>query len=118
MTAGRAALQRARSAAGGDFWFRETIEGHLDAAAADTRLPGAILARLKNDPRYAQRGWLMRAVGDVDGSYAMWNRAIATEETPDALRALWIEPFALSESRGPRYQRLLARTGAAGGTRR
>ena len=51
VAAGRVALQRARSEAGGDFWFRETLEGHLHVAAGDTAAARAILARLKDDPR-------------------------------------------------------------------
>jgi TolB-like protein/tRNA A-37 threonylcarbamoyl transferase component Bud32 len=111
--AGRVALQRARTAAGGDFWFRETLEGHLHAAAGDTAAARAILLRLKNDPRYAQRGLLMRALGDVDGSYAMWNRAIDARD-PDALYTLWSNPSLYPIHREPRYQQLLARTGVRG----
>jgi serine/threonine-protein kinase len=108
VAAGRAALQRARAAAGGDFWFRETIEGHLDVAAGDTAAARAVLERLKNDPRYAQRGWLARAVGDVDGSYALFNRAIDTRD-PDALYTLWSNPTLYPFHDEPRYQQLLAR---------
>jgi eukaryotic-like serine/threonine-protein kinase len=106
----RAALQKARSAAGGDFWFRETLEGHMYVAAGDTAAALAVLARLKNDPRYAQRGWLLRVVGDVDGSYAMWNKAIDARD-PDALYTLWSNPALYAIHEEPRYQRLLARTG-------
>jgi hypothetical protein len=108
VAAGRAALQRARTAAGGDFWFRETIEGHLAVAAGDTAAARAVLERLKNDPRYAQRGWLMRMVGDVDGSYAMFNRAIDTRD-PDALYTLWSNPSLYPFHDEPRYRQLLAR---------
>jgi hypothetical protein len=106
----RAALQKARNTAGGDFWFRETLEGHLDVAAGDTAAARAVLARLKDDPRYAQRGWLMRVVGDVDGSYAMWNRAIDARD-PDALYTLWSNPALYPIHGEARYQKLLARTG-------
>ena len=108
VAAGRAALQRARTAAGGDFWFRETIEGHLALAEGDTAAARAVLARLKNDPRYAQRGWLARAVGDVDGSYALFNRAIDARD-PDALYTLWSNPALYPFHTEPRYQQLLAR---------
>jgi hypothetical protein len=106
--AGRIALQRARVAAGGDFWFRETLEGHLAVAAGDTAAARAIIARLKNDPRYAQRGWLARVVGDVDGSYALFNKAIDTRD-PDALYTLWSNPTLYQFHNEPRYQQLLAR---------
>jgi len=106
--AGRAALQRARTAAGGDFWFRETLEGLLAVAAGDTAAARAILARLRNDPRYAQRGWLARVLGDVDGSYALFNKAIDTRD-PDALHTLWSNPALYPFHDEPRYQQLLAR---------
>ena len=106
----RVALAKARNAAGGDFWFRETMEGHMYVAAGDTAAARAVLARLKDDPRYAQRGWLHRAVGDVDASYAMWNRAIDVRD-PDALYTLWSNPSLYAIHREPRYQQLLARTG-------
>jgi TolB-like protein/tRNA A-37 threonylcarbamoyl transferase component Bud32/Tfp pilus assembly protein PilF len=106
----RAALQNARNKAGGDFWFRETLEGHMHVAAGDTAAARAVLARLRNDPRYAQRGWLLRAVGDVDGSYAMWNEAIDARD-PDALYTLWSNPSLYAIHAEPRYQQLLARTG-------
>jgi serine/threonine-protein kinase len=105
---GRVALQRARVAAGGDFWFRETLEGHLAVAVGDTATARAILARLKNDPRYAQRAWLSRVVGDVDGSYALFNRAIDNRD-PDALYTLWSNPWLYQFHNEPRYQQLLAR---------
>jgi hypothetical protein len=108
VAAARAALQRARAAAGGDFWFRETIEGQLAVAAGDTAAARAILARLKDDPRYAQRGWLARVVGDVDGSYALLSKAIDTRD-PDALHTLWSNPALYPFHDEPRYQRLLAR---------
>jgi eukaryotic-like serine/threonine-protein kinase len=112
----RVALRKARAAAGGDFWFRETLEGHLHVAAGDTAAARTVLDRLKNDPRHAQRGWLLRAVGDVDGSYAMWNRAIDTRD-PDALYTLWSNPSLYAIHAEPRYQQLLERTGVRG-TRR
>ena len=80
------------------------------AAAGDTAAARAVLGRLKNDPRYAQRGWLLRAVGDVDGSYAMWNKAIDARD-PDALYTLWSNPSLYAIHSEPRYQQLLARTG-------
>jgi len=106
----RAALQKARSAAGGDFWFRESLEGHMYAASGDTAAARVVLDRMKNDPRYAQRGWLLRVVGDVDGSYAMWNKAIDARD-PDALYTLWSNPSLYAIHAEPRYQQLLARTG-------
>jgi eukaryotic-like serine/threonine-protein kinase len=108
----RAALAKAQRAAGGDFWFRETLEGHMYVAARDTAAARAVLARLKNDPRYAQRGWLLRVVGDVDGSYAMWNRAIDARD-PDALYTLWSNPSLYPIHQETRYQQLLARTGVS-----
>ena len=109
----RVALQKARAAAGGDFWFRETLEGHMYVAGGDTVAARMVLARLKNDTRYAQRGWLLRAVGDVDGSYAMWNKAIDARD-PDALYTLWSNPSLYAIHGEPRYQQLLARTGVPG----
>ena len=52
----------------------------------------------------------MRVVGDVDGSYAMWNRAIDARD-PDALYTLWSNPSLYPIHKEPRYQQLLARTG-------
>jgi hypothetical protein len=106
--AGRAALRRARASAGGDFWMRESLEGRLAAAAGDTSAARAVLARLKNDPRYAQRALLMRELGDVDGSYAMWNRAIDARD-PDVLYILWSTPSLYPIHGEPRFKALLSR---------
>ena len=57
-----------------------------------------------------QRGWLMRVVGDVDGSSAIWNRAIDARD-PDALYTLWSNPALYAIHGEARYQQLLARTG-------
>ena len=88
----------------------------MHVAAGDTAAARAVLARLKDDARYAQRGWLLRVVGDVNGSYAMWNRAIDARD-PDALYTLWSNPSLYAIHREPRYQLLLARTGVGKTTR-
>ena len=108
VAAGQAALRQARVLAGGDFWFRETLEGHLHVAAGDTMAARAVLARLKDDLRYAQRAWLTRAIGDVDGSYALFDRAIDTHD-PDALYTIWSNPSLYQFHEEPRYQKLLER---------
>ena len=108
VAAGQAALRQARVLAGGDFWFRETLEGHLHVAAGDTMAARAVLARLTDDPRYAQRAWLTRAIGDVDDSYALFDRAIDTHD-PDALYTIWSNPSLYQFHDEPRYQKLLER---------
>jgi Flp pilus assembly protein TadD len=115
--AARRALERARVVAGGDFWIREMVEGHIRLAEGDTAGARAILASLRTSSRLAQRAWLLRAVGDIDGSYAMFERAIAARDG-DALWTLTASPLLYPMKAEPRYQALLARAGLGPGQAR
>jgi hypothetical protein len=87
-----------------------TLPDSADTRAAAMRAISLDSTFYKPYHLLTQRGWLMRVVGDVDGSYAIWNRAIDARD-PDALYTLWSNPALYAIHGEPRYQQLLARTG-------
>ncbi|MDF2770512.1 MAG: protein kinase [Geminicoccaceae bacterium] len=109
VSAARQALERGRVAAGGDFWIREMIEGHLHVMSGDTAGARAVLASMKRGPLLAQQAWLLRTVGDTGASYAMFERAITARDA-DALWILNSSPLLYPAHHEPRFQALLART--------
>ncbi len=106
--AARQALERGRVAAGGDFWIREMIEGHLRVMSGDTAGARRVLKSMTSGPLLAQQAWLLRTVGDTSASYAMFERAIAARDA-DALWILSSSPVLYSAHQEPRFQALLAR---------
>lgn len=108
----RRRMQQGRVVAGGDYWVRQITEGHLLLAAGDTAGARAVLEAMDGDPRYAQRGWLLRKVGHVDASYAMFARAIEARD-PDARWILTSTPPLYPIHLESRYQQLLARMDVA-----
>jgi TolB-like protein/tRNA A-37 threonylcarbamoyl transferase component Bud32 len=108
--AARQALARARELAGGDFWLRQTTEGFILARSGDLAGALQVLRVMEGDPRLAQRAILLHAVGDLDGMYAMFGRAIEARD-PDTMWILNSFPVLRPLRREPRYQQLLERMG-------
>jgi tetratricopeptide (TPR) repeat protein len=106
--AARQALERGRVFAGGDFWIRAMIDGHLRVMSGDTAGARAVLKAMKPGPLLAQQAWLLRTVGDTNASYAMFERAVSARDT-DALWVLASSPLLYPARREPRFQALLAR---------
>jgi serine/threonine-protein kinase len=110
LPAARRWVDEARVRAGGDFWLRESLEGHLHLAAGDTAKARAVLAAMKRTTHFAQQAWLLRVVGDTAASYDMFERAIAARDG-DALWILTSVPTLYPMWKEPRYQALFARVG-------
>jgi serine/threonine-protein kinase len=108
--AARRALARARELAGGDFWLRQTAEGFILARSGDLAGARQVLRAMEGDPRLAQRAILLHAVGDVDGMYVLFGRAIEARD-PDTMWILNSYPVLRPLRREPRYQQLLERMG-------
>ena len=103
-------LEQARVRAGGDFWLRESLDGHLRLAAGDTAGARGVLAAMKGNSRLAQQAWLRHVVGDTAASYDLFGRAIAARDA-DALWILTSVPTLYPAWKEPRYQALFARAG-------
>jgi TolB-like protein len=108
--AARERLARAASAAGGDFWLRQTLEGFILAREGDTVGARRVLRSLDRDPRLAQRALLLQAIGETDSMYTMFGRAIDARDS-DAIWILNAVPWLRPLRREPRYQQLLQRMG-------
>jgi serine/threonine-protein kinase len=108
--AARRSLARAAQAAGGDFWLRQTAEAYIMVRSGDSTGARRVLRAMQDDPRLAQRAILLHALGDLDGMYAMLDRAIDARDS-DAIWVINAFPPLRSLRGEPRYQRLLDRMG-------
>jgi tetratricopeptide (TPR) repeat protein len=115
--AARRLLARAARAAGGDFWLRRTAEAYIMVQAGDSAGARRVLRSMASDPRLAQRAMLLHALGDIDGMYAMLERAIDARDS-DAIWVINAYPPLRSLRAEPRYQRLLERMGLPEALRR
>ena len=116
LPAARDRLARAATV-GGDFWLRETLEGLILARTGDTAGARAVLRSLDRDPRLAQRALLLRALGETDSMYTMFEAAIDARDV-DAIWILNSWPSLRPLRQEPRYQRLLERMGLPAHLRR